>query len=203
MKQRSYAINLVAWGLVIVLFGMLLVFSRLGSAPSYVYGSAYGSTYSSTDPSLRALLAYSLPGVLYAVGVVGGLVWVRRRGMAIPATARTSCRVVTALALGNVALSLVPALTVDWMGLSPFLAMFSLALVAPVVPAALGVVYALSWAPVRACPCAAGAEAGDKDAAGEKDVRSDATPADSGAVPVRPDGLPGGDVPDEGGSSGR
>lgn len=61
MKQRSYVINLVSWGLAIVLFGMLLVFSRLGSAPSYVYGSAYGSTYSSTDPSLRALLAYSLP----------------------------------------------------------------------------------------------------------------------------------------------
>lgn len=134
MKQRSYVINLVSWGLAIVLFGMLLVFSRLGSAPSYVYGS----TYSSTDPSLRALLAYSLPGVLYAVGVVGGLVWVRRRGIAIPAPARMACRVVTTLALGNVALSLVPALTVDWLGFSPFLAMFSLALVAPVVPAALG-----------------------------------------------------------------
>ena len=203
MKQRSYVINLVAWGLVIVLFGMLLVFSRLGSAPSYVYGSAYGSTYSSTDPSLRALLAYSLPGVLYAIGVVGGLVWVRRRGMAIPAPARTACRVATALVLGNVALSLVPALTVDWMGLSPFLAMFSLALVAPVVPAALGVVYALSWASVRASPCGACAEAVEKDASGEKDARPDAAPADSGAAPVRPDGLPGAGVPDEGGSSER
>lgn len=176
MKQRSYVINLVSWGLVVVLFGALLVFSRLGSAPSYVYGSTYGSEYSTTDPALRALLAYALPLVLYAIGVVGGLLWARRRGVVLPAPARMACRVASALALGNVVLSLVPVLVVDWMGVSPFLAMFSLSLAAPVVPAALGVVYALAWAPVRG-------RSSDGAAPGEKDVQPPVPPAD-GATPA-------------------
>lgn len=146
MSKRSFVVNLVVWSAVLVACGAFIALN-VDSALSHASG---GLGVSELEARLQTLAVFSAPVALYALGVLGGLVFVRVRRTAVSRGVRTACRVVSALVIVNALLALAPLLDPgrSYVGISAFLLIYSMSFSVPVLPAALGVVYALGLAGV-------------------------------------------------------
>ena len=107
---------------------------------------AVGQGYSDAPAQLRAAGSYAMPVSIYLFGALIGIIFVRRSSMTVPAAVQSGCRAASLLVVMTLSAALVPYLSPQ-----PPQGM-TLPAVLSIVDIALGLAYAVAWAPVTGSP---------------------------------------------------
>ena len=114
---------------------------------------AVGQGYSDAPAQLRAAGSYAMPVSIYLFGALIGIIFVRRSSMTVPAAVQSGCRAASLLVVMTLIAALVPYLSPQPpQGMTLPAVLFWSVLGLPIVDIALGLAYAVAWAPVTGSP---------------------------------------------------
>lgn len=142
MKKSTFLGNLIAWLVVGAACGAFLAWYNLADADVVLEATEL--------TAVQAAMVLSSPLLLFAIGVLLGLLLVRLRRALLRRGTRTVCRVVAGLVLAIVLLAVVPALVPSAPGafLVPTMIVVVVTMVAPFAFSLAGIAYALGCAGV-------------------------------------------------------
>lgn len=134
-----------------VYYRNLVVLSVLLVGSVVLYAVGQGSSDASVQ--LQAAGSYAMPVSIYLFAALIGMIVVRRSSMTVPAVVQSGCRAASLLAVMTLVAALVPYLAPEPpQGMTLPAVLFWSVLGLPIVDVALGLAYAVAWAPVTGSP---------------------------------------------------